>query len=316
MLCHQLTDHAESRGGLGHTLEKLVCARKVSHLGVFDHGFDPRILHVSKRLHVLSDELTLRNFPDPGLRVAVEVVAHSLGLLEKPRLCFLHVVGGRILRHVFLRLRLVEGAGLLQEGILEVRSVHLAPQLDKHPADRLQQRAGDHLALPLALDHVKHHVKQPVLDLRVAADLVAEDLQPAVVHRGLLLRDNVSAVHVHEDVADHDRGDLVLVPLVLQLLQEAILCGAMHLGRHGAQVRRDGLLEASVQLVAELVQDHVIRVAIELLKAQTACVLAVDLMDGVVERLPRLSGVLLVQLVELPLDDEPRAVARSHLCPP
>ena len=33
-------------------------------------------------------------------------------------------------------------------------------------------------------------------------------MQPALVHRRLLLRGDVGAVHVHEDVADHDRGEL------------------------------------------------------------------------------------------------------------
>ena len=236
-----------------------------------------------------------------------------------------HVVGGGVLGDVFLRLRGVEGGRSGEEVGLEVARVDVAAELDEHRGDCLEQRPLNHLPLALALHQVEQHRQQPVLDPRVAAHLLPEDLQAALVDGSLLLGGDVGAIlrprirggdvyacaapphtctreaphrqrscevvrgrarscevvrgrawvcvgaqgrarareggrraraagsgcasqthHVHEDVADHDGGELVLVPLVLQLGQELLVVRGLHLGRHCLQVLRDGLRQPVV----------------------------------------------------------------------
>ena len=92
-----------------------------------------------------------------------------------------------------------------------------------------------------------------------------------------------AAHHVHEDVADHDGRHLVLVPLVLELGQELRVVRRLHLLSNRPQVRSDRVRQALVELVPELVQHHVVRVAVELLEAQPTGVLLVDLVDRVMQ---------------------------------
>ena len=61
-----------------------------------------------------------------------------------------------------------------------------------------------------------------------------------------------------------------------------------------------------------LVQDHVVRVAVELLEAQAAGVLLVDLVDRVVQGLPGLVGVLLVHLLVVLEGLDYKFCAASH----
>ena len=76
--------------------------------------------------------------------------------------------------------------------------------------------------------------------------------------------------------------------------------------RHRLQVRRHRVDEPRVQLVAEFVQHHVVRVAVQLLEGEVRGVLPVDLVDRLLERRPRPVGVLGVHLLVVPerLDDE------------
>ena len=110
----------------------------------------------------------------------------------------------------------------------------------------------------------------------------------------------------------------MLVPLLLQQVEESLIICCLHLCCHKAQVQGDGVDQAVVQLVAELVQHHVVRVAVKLLEAQATGVLLVDLVDGIVQGLPRLVGIVLVHLIGMPewLDDELGAIRRAgHLGP-
>ena len=106
----------------------------------------------------------------------------------------------------------------------------------------------------------------------------------------------------------------MLVPLVLELGQELRVVRRLHLLSNRPQVRSDRVRQALVELVPELVQHHVVRVAVELLEAQPTGVLLVDLVDRVVQRLPGLVGVLLVHLLVVleGLDDELGAPRVRH----
>ena len=65
----------------------------------------------------------------------------------------------------------------------------------------------------------------------------------------------------------------------------------------------DDLLEAGVQLLAELVQHHGVGVAVELLEAQAAVVLLLDLLNGALQHLPYVLHIL---------DVDCRLVASTH----
>lgn len=56
----------------------------------------------------------------------------------------------------------------------------------------------------------------------------------------------------------------------------------------------DDLPQARVELLAVLVQHHGVGVPVELLKAQAAVVLPLDLLDGVLQQVPDVVDVLLV----------------------
>ena len=98
----------------------------------------------------------------------------------------------------------------------------------------------------------------------------------------------------------------MLLPLVLQRLEHQLLVRLLDLPRHRLQVRRHRVDEPRVQLVAEFVQHHVVRVAVQLLEGEVRGVLPVDLVDRLLERRPRAVGVLGVHLLVVPerLDDE------------
>lgn len=56
----------------------------------------------------------------------------------------------------------------------------------------------------------------------------------------------------------------------------------------------DDLPQARVELLAVLVQHHGVGVPVELLEAQAAVVLPLDLLDGVLQQVPDVVDVLLV----------------------
>ena len=105
----------------------------------------------------------------------------------------------------------------------------------------------------------------------------------------------------------------MLVPLILQLWEELVVVGSLNLLRDALQMTSDDVSQAIVQLVAKLVQHHVVRVAVQLLKAQAACILLVDLTDRVVECLPGPVRVVCVHLLVMleGLNDE-LAPLRRH----
>ena len=169
---HNLANHREARRRLRHALEELVHARQVLHFVVLEHHHAARVFHLCQLPHMSRNQLALGHFLDLWLCARIKVVRHAVLLLEQPPLCLLHVVGRRVLRQVLVRFDLVKVGRALQEGLLEVLAVDLQPQLEQHACDRLDQPARDHLASALARHQVEKHLQQPVLDARVAHDLV------------------------------------------------------------------------------------------------------------------------------------------------
>ena len=153
----------------------------------------------------------------------------------------------------------------------------------------------DDLSLPLLHDHVEEGLPEVVVDAAVANDLVSEEDQPQVVNVLAVVLLHVDAVHVHQDVADHDHGGLVVGPGGVQGLQEVVVERREHVGSNlGLQMRRHYFLESGVQPLSVLVQDHRVGVSIELLKAEPGIVLPLDLLDGVFQKLPDVLDELLV----------------------
>mmetsp|Transcript_23744 Transcript_23744/g.77363 ORF Transcript_23744/g.77363 Transcript_23744/m.77363 type:complete len:746 (+) Transcript_23744:257-2494(+) len=276
---HELADHAQPVGRR-HSAEELVRPLEVWYAVVLEHGHDARVLHLCEGAHVLGDELPLDHLVEPPLGRLVEVVCDPLVLLAQPRLRLAHVLGGRVLGEALVRLLAVKVRRRLEEGYLKVALVDVLAELDEHGSDCLDDASLDRLGAPLPVDQVEHRREQPALDAIVAADFVAEDLQPALEHGHLLLGDDVGAIHVHEDVTDHDGRQPVLFPLLLELRQKVAVGRNRNLLRNAAQVEGDGLDEPVVQLVAKLVQHHVVRIAVQLLEREPRRVLPVDLVDG------------------------------------
>jgi hypothetical protein len=109
--------------------------------------------------------------------------------------------------------------------------------------------------------------------------------------------------HVHEHIGQHAHADLVVSPCLLQALEELLARNAPLVGRSAAQPLRirqqvwreerlylgadvgaePGVLkvaDAFVQLLALLLQDQAVGVAVELLVREPRCVLGVDFAEG------------------------------------
>jgi len=165
--------------------------------------------------------------------------------------------------------------------------VYLASVLDGRPVD--------HLALPLLHDHVEKGLPEVVVDAAVANDLVSKEDQPKVVNVLAVVLLDIHTVHVHQDVADHDHRRLVIGPGGVQSLEEVVVERRKDVGADlGLEVLRHHLLESSVEPLAVLVQNHGVRVAVQLLEAEAGVVLPLDLLDGVLQQLPDVLHKLLV----------------------
>ena len=91
--------------------------------------------------------------------------------------------------------------------------------------------------------------------------LISPEEDEAEVVDALLLVLHVDAVHVHEDVSDHHHRRLVVVPRIVQRLQEVVVEGSQHVVAHLVlQVGRHHVLQARVQPLAVLVQHHCVGV--------------------------------------------------------
>ena len=70
------------------------------------------------------------------------------------------------------------------------------------------------------------------------------------------------AHHIHKDIANHEHGDLVVVPDCAKRAEELVIvrCHNLLVG-DALKVLVDHLLEALVKHVSILMEDHVVRVS-------------------------------------------------------
>ena len=132
-------------------------------------------------------------------------------------------------------------------------------------------------------------------DVRVPNDLVSERGDPEIVDVfDVILRD-VDSVHVHENVADHDHGSVVILPRHVERVQKVIVQRSDDVGADFVdEMLADDLAESRVELLAVLVEHHGVGVPIEFFEGETAVVLLLDLLDGVPQQRPDVVDVFLV----------------------
>ena len=78
----------------------------------------------------------------------------------------------------------------------------------------------DDLATAFRRDHLEKDATKSLTEGRKAGDVLAEEGESEVVDVVEVVLGDVNAVHVHEDVADHDHGRVVLVPRLHELSQK------------------------------------------------------------------------------------------------
>mmetsp|Transcript_14203 Transcript_14203/g.42310 ORF Transcript_14203/g.42310 Transcript_14203/m.42310 type:complete len:401 (+) Transcript_14203:1215-2417(+) len=242
---------------LRHAAEEAVHALEVRDLVVLEHPSAPRVLHVDERLEVCEDPLLVTELLYLLHGGLVQVVLHAGLLLTNALFGLLQIVGTRVLRDVLHRLVLVELPCVVQELVLEALPVHilaLDAQLHEHVDRVLQQDPVHLLAPPLRRNVLKHECEQPSANARMARHVLAEDDEAHLVDRHLLVLGHKVPVHVHQDVADHDHRCFVVVPLLLQLLQQAVVRAVCAALRHRLQVVGYDALDTIVQQLAVLVQ--------------------------------------------------------------
>ena len=227
-LLAQVHAHAVGDGlqAVGHAVEELVHVGEIVVFVVLEHVIDAGVLHVDDGFHVSRDELVLEHLDDARLGRLVQVVVGSLALLAYPLVHLAYVDAGAVLGQELLTLHAIELGRLLQERLLEVLVVdgaRLDAQHHEHLAGVLDGAAIGELRAPLLLHHVEEGLTQVVLDLRVAHDHVAEEYEAEVVDGLDAVRLHVDAVHVHEYVAYHDHGGLVVVPRLVEHVEEVVV---------------------------------------------------------------------------------------------
>ena len=122
------------------------------------------------------------------------------------------------------------------------------------------------LPAAFAVDAVHERRADAVFYRRPSRDVIAPQRQPELVHGLEAVRHRVYPVHVHHDVANHGHGLDVLAPAALELREKAVSERRVDLRRDVFEVVRDRLREAVVERASVTVQDHVVRVPVELLE--------------------------------------------------
>mmetsp|Transcript_69018 Transcript_69018/g.202042 ORF Transcript_69018/g.202042 Transcript_69018/m.202042 type:complete len:260 (+) Transcript_69018:1620-2399(+) len=257
---------------------------------MLEHPCAPRVFHVDEGLVVCQDPLLITQLLNLFHGRLVEVILNSSLLLTYTPLGLLQIIRASVLGDVLHRLILIELPRVVKKLIFETLSVNvlaLHAKLYEHVHGVLQQNSVNLLATPLGGDVLQHQREEPGPDPRVPRDVLPEDDQPHLVHGDLLVLGHEVPVHVHEDVADHDHGGLVVVPLLLQLFQQAIIRTINTALRDGLQVVSDDSLDTVVEQFTILMKDKVVCIPVQLLEGQGGGIVLMNLVDGVLQALPR-----------------------------
>ena len=131
--------------------------------------------------------------------------------------------------------------------------------------------------------------------VRVPDDLIAEGGQTEIVDVfDVVLRD-VDSVHVHQYIADHDHGGVVILPRHVEGVEKVVVQGGEDVGADFVdEMLADDLAQPGVQLLAVFVEDHRVGVSVEFFERETAVVFLLDLLDGVPKERPDVIDVLFV----------------------
>lgn len=102
---------------------------------------------------------------------------------------------------------------------------------------------------------------------------------------------HVVLVHVEKDVAYHDDALLDLLPHSVELTQELLIMRQLDVLGYWLQKLHRGVFDAVVEHLTVLVEDEVVGSAVKLLIGERTRLLVVNLVDGVLDRLPVLLGL-------------------------
>lgn len=109
-------------------------------------------------------------------------------------------------------------------------------------------------------------------------------------------------VHVQKDVFDHDDAKFLIGPQLIQTFKEIFIIRILqNLISDGLQQFTRRLLHIIVQEFAMLVQDHVVRCAIQLFVRELRSLLLMNLDNSIANSLPVLVGLFTLHSVGLAL---------------
>mmetsp|Transcript_137280 Transcript_137280/g.342250 ORF Transcript_137280/g.342250 Transcript_137280/m.342250 type:complete len:211 (+) Transcript_137280:2104-2736(+) len=181
------------------------------------------------------------------------------------------VVRTRVLGYVLHGLILIKLPCVVQELILETLAVHafaLYSQFNKHVDGVFQQDPVYLLTPAFCSDVLQHQRQESGTHPCVARDILAEDDQPHLVDWNFLVLRHEVAVHVHQDVTNHDHGCFMVIPLPLQFVQQPVVRAIYATLRNTLEVIRNDTLDSIIQKLSILVQDQVVRIPIQLLEGK------------------------------------------------
>ena len=102
---------------------------------------------------------------------------------------------------------------------------------------------------------------------------------------------HIVLVHVKKDIADHDDALFNLLPNPVELPQELLVVSHFDILADRLQELHRGVLDTFVEHLSVLMEHETVGGPVELLIAQTARLLVVDLVDGVLDCFPVLGDL-------------------------
>mmetsp|Transcript_14926 Transcript_14926/g.18773 ORF Transcript_14926/g.18773 Transcript_14926/m.18773 type:complete len:278 (+) Transcript_14926:1471-2304(+) len=231
------------------------------------------------------------------LRALVQVARQPLIFLHEALVSFLKIRCARAINDQLLRLEFVVLGSLLQQHLLKLLFVefarvfaHLNQHLDRHANLSLL----DDFSAALMADLLHQKANQTFLDCLILNHVVLKLTILHVLDQGQVELRHVVFVHVEQDVSDHHDALLDLFPDAVELSEELLVVSDADIVCDRSQQLHSGLLDGFVKHGTVLVEHQVVGSAVKLLVAERACLLVVDLIDRVLDRLP-----VLLRLVSL-----------------
>mmetsp|Transcript_10333 Transcript_10333/g.28139 ORF Transcript_10333/g.28139 Transcript_10333/m.28139 type:complete len:571 (-) Transcript_10333:264-1976(-) len=220
-------------------------------------------------------------------RCLVKIHLHSIKLLLQSRFGVLQVLGAVEGVDELRGFELVVVLRGLKEGRLEVLDVHFGPKIHHHDDDGSRQHHVRDLTVPLAFHHFEDRFDQPGEDQRPAHDARPPQVQAQLVHALKLPLFGVRLVQVHENLPDDGEALLVALVLVLDCFEERLTTELFYSVRNAAKMLFCGIFQTGVEPRSVFVHDHVVSIPMELFEAQAARTIRIDLLDRVLQQLPR-----------------------------